>query len=159
MSNFLKVKNFYLIIFFVSIFTLLSAIFIEHVLHEEPCKLCIYQRIPYLLSIFVCFLGYNFEKKLFLLYSLLTIFIVSIFLSGYHMGIEYEVFEEFSGCTSNNFDLTKKEEILKKLQSSLPSCKNINFRLFGVSLATLNLIISTFIAVFCVLVLKNEKNK
>jgi len=75
------------------------------------------------------------------------------------MGIEYEVFEEFSGCTSNNFDLIKKEEILKKLQSSLPSCKNINFRLFGVSLATLNLIISTFIAVFCVLVLKNEKNK
>jgi disulfide bond formation protein DsbB len=159
MSNFLKAKNFYLFIFFVSIFTLLSVIFIEYVLHEVPCKLCIYQRIPYLLSIFVCFLGYNFDKKLFILYSLVTIFIVSIFLSGYHVGIESEVFEEFSGCTANNFDLIKKEEILKKLQNSLPGCKNTSFRLFGISLATLNLIISTIIAVFCLLVLKNEKNK
>ena len=46
----LKLKHYFLLIFLVSVFSLLSAIYIEFILNQKPCKLCIYQRIPYIIS-------------------------------------------------------------------------------------------------------------
>ena len=43
--------------------SLLSAVYIEFILGVQPCKLCVYQRIPYLVAIFISFLGYCFPKK------------------------------------------------------------------------------------------------
>ena len=63
MNFILKRKNIYLLIFIYSIIAILSAIYIEKVLGYLPCKLCIYQRIPFLVAIFICFLGYNYFKS------------------------------------------------------------------------------------------------
>ena len=154
-----NLKNYFLLIFCISIFSLLSAIFIEFVLDEKPCKLCIYQRIPYIIAIFICFLGFAVQKKTSWLFFLSIIFISSSFLSGYHVGIENNIFTEYSGCSNTNINLIDKTEIIKSLNDSLPSCKEVNFRLFGLSLATINFILSIALTVITIKYFYNEKNR
>ena len=139
--------------------SILSAVYIEFVLKINPCTLCIYQRIPYIFSIFICFLGYYNNNVFFWLYLLFLTFFISVVLSGYHVGIENNIFKEFSGCTNNNINLIDKEELLKSLNYSRPNCKNISFKILGLSLASINLIISSLISVLILSLIKYEKNK
>ena len=159
MSNIFEVKKFYIIIFIISLLSLLIALYIEFFLGYKPCKLCIYQRIPYLVAIFLTFLGISYSKNLIWLYALLLIFFSSFLLSGYHLGIEQEIFKEFSGCTGNSLNITDKDELLKLLNSEVNSCKNVDFKIFGLSLASINLLISFFIFILIFKLILNEKNK
>ena len=159
MKNIFEIKRFYIIIFTISLLSLLIALYIEFFLGYPPCKLCIYQRIPYLIAIFITFLGISYSKNLFWLYALLLVFFSSFLLSGYHFGIEQEVFKEFSGCTGNSLDIIDKNELLKILNSEVNSCKNVDFKIFGLSLATINFLLSLIIFIIILLVIKNEKSK
>ena len=159
MKNIFEIKKFYIIIFTISLLSLLIALYIEFFLGYPPCKLCIYQRIPYLIAIFITFLGISYSKNLFWLYTLLLVFFSSFLLSGYHFGIEQEVFKEFSGCTGNSLDIIDKNELLKILNSEVNSCKNVDFKIFGLSLATINFLLSFIIFILILKVIKNEKNK
>ena len=159
MNNFFEIKKFYTIIFLISLLSLLIALYIEYYLGYRPCKLCIYQRIPYLIAIFLTFLGIIYSEKIIWLYTLLLIFFSSFLLSGYHLGIEQEVFKEFSGCTGNSLNIMDKTELLKILKSQVNSCKNVDFRIFGLSLATINFLLSAVILILILKVIKNEKNK
>ena len=159
MNNIFEVKKFYTIIFIISLLSLLIALYIEFFLGYKPCKLCIYQRIPYLVAIFLTFLGISYSKNLIWLYALLLIFFSSFLLSGYHLGIEQEIFKEFSGCTGNSLNITDKDELLKLLNSEVNNCKNVDFRIFGLSLATINFLLSFVIFILTIKVIKNEKNK
>ena len=159
MNNIFEIKKFYIIIFTISLLSLLIALYIEFFLGYPPCKLCIYQRIPYLIAIFITFLGISYSKNLFWLYALLLVFFSSFLLSGYHVGIEQEIFEEFSGCTGDSLNVIDKNELLKLLNSEVNSCKNVDFRILGLSLATINFLLSFVIFILILKVIKNEKNK
>ena len=159
MEKILTIKKFYLLIFLISTISLLGAVFIENVLEQSPCRLCLYQRIPYLISIFICFFGFNYYKNFLWMYLLLILFIISAILAGYHVGIENSIFEEFSGCTSENINITNKLDLLNNLKKTMPSCKNVDFKIFGLSLATINLIISLIISAISITLIKYEKNK
>ena len=159
MKKIFEIKKFYIIIFFVSLLSLLIALYIEFFLGYQPCKLCIYQRIPYLIAIFLTFLGISYSKNLIWSYALLLIFFSSFLLAGYHFGIEQEIFKEFSGCTGNSINIIDKNELLKLLNSEVNSCKNVDFRIFGLSLATINFLLSFSIFILIIKVIKNEKNK
>jgi len=159
MNKLLKLKNVYLLISAISIFTLLSAVYIEYILGVKPCILCLYQRAPYIIAIFLCFFGYyNLKNKLWI-YLLVTTFLISAILSGYHVGIENNVFNEFSGCTSNNSNIVNKDELLKALKETQPNCKDVTFKLLGFSLATINLFLSIIIIILSIKIIKNEKNR
>ncbi len=159
MNKIFEIKKFYIIIFIISLLSLLIVLYIEFFLGYQPCKLCIYQRIPYLIAIFITFLGISYYKNLIWLYFLLTIFFSSFLLAGYHFGIEQEIFREFSGCTGNSLNITDKNELLKLLNSEVNSCKNVDFRIFGLSLATINFFISAIISVLTIKIIRYEKNK
>tara|TARA_B100001741_G_scaffold115933_1_gene95563 strand:- start:22 stop:501 length:480 start_codon:yes stop_codon:yes gene_type:complete len=159
MNNNFEIKKFYIFIFVFSLLSLLIALYIEFYLGHSPCKLCVYQRIPYLLAIFITLLGINYYKNLIWLYFLLISFFSSLLLSGYHFGIEQEIFSEFSGCTGNSINITDKNELLKLLNSEVNSCKNVDFRILGLSLATINFLLSFLIFVLILKIIKNEKNK
>ncbi len=159
MTKILEIRRFYLIIFIFSLLSLIIALYIEFFLGYSPCKLCIYQRMPYLIAIFITFLGRSYYKNLIWLYALLLIFFSSFLLSGYHFGIEQGVFNEFSGCTGNSLNITDKNKILELLNSDVNSCKNVDFKIFGLSLAAINLLLSFIIFILIFKVIKNEKNK
>ncbi len=158
MNIFLNKKNFYLLILFYSLFAIIFALFVEHNLGYKPCKLCLYQRIPYIAAIFVSFVGYNYYKNDRILILITILFSISTFISGYHYGIEKDIFEEFSGCASSSIGIIDKVELLKSLNNSLPSCKDINFKLFGTSLAGINFLLSLFIVIYSLRTLVYEKN-
>ena len=153
MEKILTIKKFYLLIFLISTISLLVAVFIENVLEQSPCRLCLYQRIPYLISIFICFFGFNYYKNFLWMYLLLILFIISTILSGYHVGIENGIFEEFSGCTSENINITNKLDLLNSIKKTMPSCKNVDFKLLGLSLATINLITSLIISTISITII------
>ena len=111
MNIFLNKKNFYFVILVYSLLAILFALYIEHVLQYKACKLCLYQRIPYLLAIFVCFIGYNYSKNNKILILIIIIFLTSFLISGYHYGIENNIFEEFSGCSNNTLAITNKSDL------------------------------------------------
>tara|TARA_Y100000590_G_scaffold375761_1_gene440920 strand:- start:44 stop:523 length:480 start_codon:yes stop_codon:yes gene_type:complete len=159
MNNFFNIKNFYFLLALLSICTLISAVYIEYAIGIKPCKLCLYQRLPYIVSIFLCFFGYINSKNPIWIGLLSLTFLVSIILSGYHWGIESNIFPEFSGCTANNLNILDKEELLNSLSEILPNCKDVSFRIFGLSLATINFFISLLIVIISLVVIKNEKNR
>jgi len=150
---------FYQIIIFISLFSILSALYIEHILSIPACKLCLYQRIPYILSIVVCFFGYFFFENKIWQYLLILIFFSNIIISGYHVGIENNFFDEFSGCTNKSLNTIDKAELLQSLNNFLPSCKDVNFTILGLSLATINFLLSIALTLITIRYSYYEKNK
>jgi len=139
-SKIIKIK----LIFIISVVALASAFFIEYVLGHQPCNLCILERIPYLLAIIIIILNYKFvhiEKLSILL--LILIFVSATILSLYHLGIEQGFIKESLVCDlKNSSNLLSKEDILKQLQEKNISCKDVTFKIFGLSLTSYNIIIS-----------------
>ena len=150
---------FYSIILFISIFSISSALYIEHVMSIPACKLCLYQRVPYIISIILCFFGYFFSKNNMWIYLLVLTFLSSFIISGYHVGIENNIFMEFPGCKNENINTTDKAELLQSLNNFLPSCKEVNFKIFGLSLATINFILSIALTLITIRYLNNEKDR
>ena len=158
----MKNKTILNIILFISIFALASAYFIEYILAHQPCNLCLIERLPYFFAIIIIFLGLylnRFEKFIFI--SLGLIFASATILSIYHVGIEQGFFKESLVCVANNeINILNKEDLLKEFQKTVVSCKDVEFTLFGLSLATINVIISFILSVITFkLFLNYEKNR
>tara|TARA_B100001173_G_C15920865_1_gene518470 strand:- start:424 stop:906 length:483 start_codon:yes stop_codon:yes gene_type:complete len=138
------------LILFVSFVALISAFFIEYVLGHQPCNLCILERIPYVVAIVIILLNYKFSQfeKIFLV-LLIIVFLTATILSVYHFGVEQGFIEESLVCDlKNGSGVTSKEEILKQLQEQNVSCKDVTFRIFGLSLTTYNIVISILITIY-----------
>ena len=150
------------LILFVSFVALLSAFFIEYVLGHQPCNLCILERIPYVIAIVIILLNYKFSQfeKIFLV-LLVIVFLAATILSVYHFGIEQGFIEESLVCDlKNGSEATSKEEILKQLQEQKVSCKDVTFKIFGLSLTTYNIVISILITINALKIYLNyAKNK
>lgn len=137
------------LILFVSFVALMSAFFIEYILGHQPCNLCILERIPYVIAIVIILLNYKFSQfeKIFLV-LLVIVFLTATILSVYHFGIEQGFIEESLVCDlKNGSEATSKEEILKQLQEQKVSCKDVTFKIFGLSLTTYNIVISILITI------------
>ena len=158
MNIFFNKKNFYLFIIFYSLFAIFFALYVEHILGYKPCKLCLYQRIPFIIAIFIGYIGYNYFKNNKILILIIIIFSISVLVSGYHYGIEINIFEAFSGCSASSLDVVDKTELLKSLNNNFVSCKDANFKLFGISLAGINLLFSLLIVLYSLRTLFYEKN-
>jgi len=158
----LKKRNELNIILFLSIFALVGAYFVEYALDYKPCNLCMLQRIPYIIILILVIptlILKKFEKTIFILLSL--IFISATILSLYHFGIEQGFIEESAVCSANqeNLNLTK-EDILEKLNTNTISCKDVDFKIFGFSLATINAFISLILSIITLKIFLNyEKDK
>jgi len=125
------------------------AFFIEYKLDHKPCKLCIYERIPYFISLLLIgkfFLTKNYERIT--LFLLILVFCASSILAFYHFGIEQGFFNESLTCATGNLsEGISKEQLLEELKNNNLSCKNVSFRIFGLSLAAINTIFSICLSV------------
>ena len=145
-----------------SIFSLIAAYFIQYVLGHQPCNLCLIERIPYIVSIIIisiCLFLKKFEKLSLIILSL--IFFSATLLAFYHFGIEQEFIKESVVC---DLDVTStdlsKETVLNQLKVMPMSCKDVTFKILGLSLATFNIFISLILGVITMkLFLNHEKNK
>jgi len=159
MNNLVNYKTFFLLILISSLSVIISAIYIEYILKQNPCELCIYQRYPWLFGIFVSFFGYYFEAKKICLFIILFLLLISATLSGYHVGVEKGYFSGLSGCSNNNLGILDKNQLLNSLEDISVSCKDVTFRLFGMSLALINFIFSMILFISALVTFKYEKNR
>ena len=155
-------NNIFLIVILAIIsLTIISALIIQYWLGHDPCKLCLYERIPYFLSMLLL-IKIIFIKKYerIILLILFLVFMSSTALAFYHFGIEQGFFSESLACTTGDLSKTlSKEELLEQLKQNRISCKDVSFRILGFSLAAINTIFSLALSViFIMLFLNYEKN-
>ena len=159
----LKQSNNIFLIFALAVIslTIISALIIQYWLGHDPCKLCLYERIPYFLSMLLI-IKIIFIKKYerVTLLILFLVFMSSTALAFYHFGIEQGFFSESLACTTGDLSKTlSKEELLEQLKQSGTSCKDVSFRILGLSLAAINTIFSLVLSVIFVRLFMNyEKN-
>ena len=145
----------------ISIFALITAYFIEHALGQKPCNLCLIERLPYFFStLIILFVVITKKYEKFIMILLALTFISATILSFYHFGIEQGFFKESTLCLTNNqTNILSKEEILKELKNNKISCKDVSFRIFGLSLSVINMIISLILSIITTKIFFNyEKN-
>ena len=148
----LKIEDYFKLIFAISLISLIFAYFIEYSLGHQPCNLCLLERIPYALSMIFIIINLFLNKKHKFFILLLTLFFIFSFLiSTYHFGIEQGYFKESTICgLKNSSEIISKEEILKQLSEKVVSCKDVTFRFFGLSLTSINMLISLIIIVLSI---------
>ena len=81
-------------------------------------------------------------------------------LAFYHFGIEQGFFNESLACTAGDLSKTlSKEELLQQLKQNSITCKDVSFRILGLSLAAINTIFSLILSVIFIRLFMNyEKN-
>tara|TARA_B100000427_G_C15506788_1_gene594368 strand:- start:91 stop:576 length:486 start_codon:yes stop_codon:yes gene_type:complete len=157
--NKLSKKKIFLGLLIFSLLSLIYVVFVEYYLGYKACKLCLYQRIPYILVFIFSLIALFNSNKIFWLYFMLTLFISSIVISFYHVGIESGFINESSICIDPSLESLDKEKLLENLKNTMPSCKVIAFTIFGLSLATINFLISLGISILLLVKINYEKNK
>jgi len=152
-----KTNKVLIIIFFLLLVFLISAYIIEHALGHQACKLCIYQRFLYFISVFLILnilLLKKYTRPTLLVLSFISL--IGSIVAFYHFGIEQGFFNESFVCETQNLDQeTSKEEILNQLKENTISCKEVTFRVFGLSLASINTIFSFVLFFIFIRIYKN----
>ena len=145
-----------------SVIALSFAYFVEFILGHEPCSLCKIERIPYIGSLILgsllLFIN-KWEKQILII--ILLFFVFGSVISIYHIGIEQGFFNESLLCELGiNNNIQNPDELLKTLKKTPVSCKDVTFKIFGLSLATFNAVLSIFVScILLKLILKNEQNR
>ena len=142
--------------------TIIYALIIQYWLGHEPCKLCLYERIPYFLSIILIIKILFFKKYIKTTLAILSlVFISSAALAFYHFGIEQGFFSESLVCKTEDLSkILSKEQLLEQLKQNSVSCKDVSYKLLGLSLAAINTIFSIILSViFIILFINYEKNQ
>ena len=91
---------------------------------------------------------------------LFVIFLAATILSLYHLGIEQGFIKESLVCDlKNGSNLLSKEDILEQLNKKNISCKDVTFKIMGLSLTSYNIFISLLISISTIRIyFKYDKN-
>jgi len=156
-SNFLN-----LIFLFASILILLIVYYLEFFQGVTPCKLCIYQRLPYFIIIllaasFLLIKNQNLKKITFIFY--IFIFASSLTMSVHHFGVENSFWNALTNCESYSKTLSNSNDLKEYLlNKDYVSCTDVSFKFLGISLAGYNVIISFILLVISIIGFKKLKN-
>ena len=141
-----KFKIFYLFIILLCVTSIFYAFFVEYFLGYKPCILCKYQRVPYFLGLLIGLFGFLKPSNTKMCIYVFLTFLISMTLSGYHVGLEQELYRSIFNCSDDNLNILEGGKLLESLSVINPDCRNVNFAVFGVSLATINFVLSFVIS-------------
>ena len=147
-----KITFFFKLIFLISSIAIISAYYFQYILKYQPCNLCLIERIPYALSLIVLLINLKFKNiEKYTILVLIFIFLFSAIVSIYHFGIEQNYFDESSICNlKDSAKILSKADLLIELQKITVSCKDVTFRVFGLSLTTINMIVSLLLLILLI---------
>ena len=158
--SFFSDKKYFWLILIISVLVLISAYVLEYFFNYPPCKLCLYQRIPYFVLIFLAISSFLIDKFFILKCCCLICFFVSLLISGFHSLVERRLVDFDIGCTASNGEFKNIEDLRNFLEGvPITKCDEVAFSIFGFSLANLNLIISIILILLSIAMLKNYEKK
>ncbi len=154
----LSSKNLLRLLLLTNILVLISVYYIEYVMNVYACILCKYQRIPYfIISLLLIYLITSKEVNIKIIYLIIFCLMINIGLSFYHIGIEQNIFSETKACKATG-SILNQEDLLKQFETNkIAGCANVNFRLLGMSLSSLNFIMNIVFLSIYAFIIKNEK--
>jgi disulfide bond formation protein DsbB len=124
-----------------------------------PCELCLYERWPYYAAIGLALLALAFP--LFgrsALTLLVLVFVASAALAFYHVGVEHHLFRGPTACTSSGRVPQTLEELKAMIaRTQAVMCDQVQWSLWGVSLAGWNFVASVLIAGYATLAWKRAR--
>lgn len=149
----------------VSVIAISAALYSEVALNLEPCILCIYQRIPFVIGgvfgIVGLFLRKNPKAANIILGFLSVNFLVNSGIAGYHTGVEQKWWaSKVEGCSANFGDLgaadtpASTQSILENILSApTGNCAEIPWQdpIIGLSMANYNVLLCLGIFIVCAL--------
>jgi disulfide bond formation protein DsbB len=140
-----------------AVFTLAGA-WTFQALGYEPCELCLKQRFPWYaalpLSAAAIFLARDgrIATTKALLALLALIFVASAIFGAYHAGVEWKFWPGPTDCTGDFAAAPTMEEFRKQLQATrIVRCDEVALRIFGLSLADWNVLVSAGVALIATL--------
>ena len=112
-----------------------------------PCEMCYWQRWPHGAAIVAALLAFTSPAESSRSRNLTLFAALAIAISGiigvYHAGVEARVFEGFTQCTALGGKGMSTADLLKQIsQTPLIRCDQVQWSLFGISLAGWNAIFS-----------------
>ncbi|MBT4932550.1 MAG: disulfide bond formation protein B [Rhodospirillaceae bacterium] len=130
-------------IFLVTVGALSLALTAQHVYRLEPCILCLYQRIPFIVTGLLAVLALRLKASSVLIPLIIIIcglvYLVGAGIAVYHVGVEQHWW--LSGCSGTLSDTVSLQDLRSSLmQKPEKSCDDVDWTLFGISMATYNVI-------------------
>jgi disulfide bond formation protein DsbB len=118
----------------------------------QPCELCLYERWPYYAALALSALGFAVRERWYrrpAMWLIVLLFAGSACLGAYHVAVEQHWIAGPTACTGGLGGASSPAQLLKMLQARQPvQCDIVQWSIFGVSLAGLNLIASLTLLVF-----------
>jgi len=131
----------------VSVLALGSAYIAEYAFGFKACKLCIYQRVPYFILIVISVTGWTINKphlSKILNYICGIILFVGFLIALYHVGVEHGIINEPCSVTDAASNLNALKNLIL---NHTVSCKDIPFKILGLSMAEINAILSLILTI------------
>jgi disulfide bond formation protein DsbB len=131
--------------------SILAALGFEYIGGYQPCPLCLMQRYAYYIAIPLSFLAMAFAMEkpklagaLFL--GVAVAFIANAGLGIYHAGAEWKYWPGPATCSMQQALPTSAADLLQGLDDRVVRCDEASWRMFGLSFAGWNVIISAVLA-------------
>ena len=136
-----------------SLAALIAAYLSQYAGGLEPCPLCLYQRLPYgaiivLGAVAVLLIGRG-RNPVALIALIGGLFALDSGIAFYHVGVEQGWFEGLASCAGGGATPATIDELRSMLldQPPPPPCDQVQWSLFGVSLAAYNMLYAASMAV------------
>ncbi len=135
-------------ILLVAVGALSFALTAQYAFGLEPCILCLYQRVPFALTGVLAVVALRLSKDsptipLIIIVSGL-IYLIGAFIAVYHVGVEQHWW--ISGCGGTLAeDATLSDLRASLMQKPEKACDDVDWTLFGISMATYNVFFSSIL--------------
>ncbi|NTU76294.1 MAG: disulfide bond formation protein B [Alphaproteobacteria bacterium] len=125
----------------------------EYVFKILPCDLCLWQRVPYALAFLLgglALVARPYGKKSRVLLGLCALgFLFGAATSAFHSGVERHWWPGLNGCVLESLGATSVEDLRNKLLATpAVPCDQIQWSLFGLTMANWNIPASLVLAMF-----------
>ena len=145
-----------LLLLIYSCLVLLSVYFMQYILGMDPCELCVLQRYPYYIIIFLCSISHYLYRKNITRYGLKILYATGLFsicgliMAIYHVGIENFLWKNISTCSDqlsgNNISVDNLLDGINKIDANCSEPQ----KLMGISIATYNTLSNLFMILLIV---------
>lgn len=148
-----------LFVFASCLFSLAFAYIAQYGFGLRPCILCLYQRWPYRIGLGIGVMAYILAPKAARgVWNLLAVMVPTFFAGAgialFQVGVEQHWWQGTEECTGPSITGMTPAELLEKLNAApVVRCDEIQFELFGISMAGYNGLLSLGLAGFMVIAL------
>lgn len=135
-----------------SLTALIAAYLSQYIGGLQPCPLCLYQRVPYGINIFLgavaIYLIGRDRMPIILIAVIGSVFMVDAGIAFYHVGVEQGWFEGLAACAGGGETPGTVSELMSILlnEPPPPPCDQVQWSLFGVSMAGYNMVYASLSA-------------